>query len=1709
MLPRSLPLLVGGFLFAACPQSAMADALELDGNGDWVTFLGAGVPTGASPFTIESWINPTGPTSGGSGGQITFWGNQSTNQANGFRMAGPSGLNHYFWSNDHIVSPAPAGSMIGDTSGPNGDGWHHVAITFDGTQSIWYQNGSAIGTKTRNPGISVANANHRIGARADGGEPFHGFIDELRIWDDVRSASEIADNYQQELSGTEPGLVAYFDFEGDYADRAGGDNNGTPVGNASIDAAASAPVTAAGGPVIQSFTTTPAARYEGESSTLAWDVDGTLVSGSLTVEILAPGGAALNSSASATGNFVLAVGDTGGTAQTWTYTLRATESGGAMLSREASADIDVDPGVPSADDQSLGTVTTTPLPITLTGTDPNTHPNASLTYTVTGGPSGGTLSGTAPNLTYTANGGFTGSDSFTFKVDDGKYDSPEATVSIAVVPPPAAPTDIALSTTDIGENVLLGGFVAAITSADPNPGDTHSYALVGGVGGDDNASFSIVGNQLRAAASFAGQVGNPYMIRLRSTDGDSLSFEKSFVLTVVAVSNAVVINEVHYNPPDNTLRQEFIEIHNPDTVAAELGNWRLSGAVDFLFPSPTTIPAGGYLLIAQDPVTMLSTFGVTALGPYAGSLNSDGETVRLRDQNDNVVDEVDYKVGFPWPVGSNGDGASMELIHPALDNGLGSSWRASSGAPTPGAQNSVLAANAAPNIRKVDHTPAQPTAAAPVVITAKVTDPEGVASVSLEYQVVAAGTYVPAFLAHPVPNIPVNTERTANPAYETGWVQLAMVDDGTGDDVLAGDDIFTATVPSQAHRTMVRYRITVEDSLSLDARVPYPDDASLNFAYFVYDGVPAYAGNSAEVMANTLPVYHLITDPGDYSKCIAYNGGDQIPQSGEERFYYNWNGTIVYDGVVYDNIRYRLRGANGRYQSTGKRSMRFRLNNGSYLQARDLSGKKYDQKWRTLTLGKCSSNRLTLTFGLNEAINFYLFDKLGVPAANAQWLHWRVIDGADEDPSPSGGDFHGMYLVTETYDVRFLDEHNLEKGNLYKLINQTTSAAKQQRYQAAFAPNDGSDHDWIEGQLVGASTATEIADNVSLEKWNRSHALVQAIRHYDYWPSANKNMVYYFAPDYTAGNGNRGKLWVLPWDTDATWGPTYNSGHDVVYNALFPAGGGGADGNSTPELWPAYYNEVREIRDLLWQPDQIEPLIDEFAAFIAPLEAADAARWKGTPAVDGNYNGLHGPGTTSLAAYVQDMKNFAFVGGSWDGGGVGGGGRANDLDSIQGQNGESTQIPMTPTISYAGAAGYPTDGISFQCSAFADPQGAGTFGALEWRVAEVTDPTAPAYDPNDRFKLEIEADWESGELAPFNSSIAIPTVAVRSGHSYRARVRHIDDSGRASHWSAPHPFTTTLPDISDYLNGLVVSEVMYHPANPSPAEIAAGYDDDDFFEYLEIANVGAVTLDLTDLRFTKGVDFDFLGAAITNLAPGDRALVVNNLAAFTMRHGGGLPVAGAWEDGDKLDNGGEQVKLSFGAGDAIRDFTYDDVSPWPAAADGTGASLTLREPGPPVPNHTVAANWRASYSLGGTPGVPEASSGYADYQLLHFGSGMPTGSGELDDFDLDGLSNLMEYLLGSDPKDAGDAGSVEVMIVESGGEDYLGLRYTRPVGVTDVTVALQRSTDLGGWDSGPGFTVQEGAPVDNLDGTETVVLRSVTPIGDIDREFVRLSVQRL
>ncbi len=112
---------------------------------------------------------------------------------------------------------------------------------------------------------------------------------------------------------------------------------------------------------------------------------------------------------------------------------------------------------PSAIAQNRSTAEDNPLEIILTGTDAET---AALGYTVVTTPRNGTLTGTAPNLTYLPAAGFSGADSFTFRVNDGTQDSTVATVSITITPVNDAPRAIAgtlITLEDTTATVVLTG----------------------------------------------------------------------------------------------------------------------------------------------------------------------------------------------------------------------------------------------------------------------------------------------------------------------------------------------------------------------------------------------------------------------------------------------------------------------------------------------------------------------------------------------------------------------------------------------------------------------------------------------------------------------------------------------------------------------------------------------------------------------------------------------------------------------------------------------------------------------------------------------------------------------------------------------------------------------------------------------------------------------------------------------------------------------------------------------------------------------------------------------------------------------------------------------------------------------------------------------------------------------------------------------------
>ena len=169
--------------------------------------------------------------------------------------------------------------------------------------------------------------------------------------------------------------------------------------------------------------------------------------------------------------------------------------------------------------------------------------------------------------------------------------------------------------------------------------------------------------------------------------------------------------------------------------------------------------------------------------------------------------------------------------------------------------------------------------------------------------------------------------------------------------------------------------------------------------------------------------------------------------------------------------------------------------------------------------------------------------------------------------------------------------------------------------------------------------------------------------------------------------------------------------------------------------------------------------------------------------------------------------------------------------------------------------------------------------------------------------------------------------------------------------------TNNGPEAASAAN-VVLSEINYHPPDPDGGTL----------EFIELQNIGSRTVVFTGCAFAAGISFAF--PANYSIPAGGYALVVQNTAAFSTRYGAGLPIAGEWSAATRLSNGGDRLALLDAGGAPIKDFSYDDVAPWPVSPDGTGNTLVLVSP-LTNPDHSLAASWRASTNSGGSPGAED------------------------------------------------------------------------------------------------------------------------------------------
>ena len=241
--------------------------------------------------------------------------------------------------------------------------------------------------------------------------------------------------------------------------------------------------------------------------------------------------------------------------------------------------------------------------------------------------------------------------------------------------------------------------------------------------------------------------------------------------------------------------------------------------------------------------------------------------------------------------------------------------------------------------------------------------------------------------------------------------------------------------------------------------------------------------------------------------------------------------------------------------------------------------------------------------------------------------------------------------------------------------------------------------------------------------------------------------------------------------------------------------------------------------------------------------------------------------------------------------------------------------------------------------------GGGGFAVLE---AVGTSANGPSELP---FKLGAAYGW----VAIYGSNrVEIDRVHTVCDAPDQSQGRATDGASLYVQFAVPTPGFSNSTDLSAesrVLESLRITEIMYHPVQFADAE------------FIEVRNVGNLPINLEGVEFTKGIEFEFPDMI---LAPGEYAVVVSDEDVFQAVHGFGVNIAGEWSG--KLDNDQDRLRLEIVDLNAVvHDFIYRDS--WYPSTDGGGYSLVIIDEYGNPGRWGEKESWTSAGAGGGSPGA--------------------------------------------------------------------------------------------------------------------------------------------
>ena len=505
-------------------------------------------------------------------------------------------------------------------------------------------------------------------------------------------------------------------------------------------------------------------------------------------------------------------------------------------------------------------------------------------------------------------------------------------------------------------------------------------------------------------------------------------------VTSLTTRAEIVINEIMYHPSSENPAEEYLELKNTGAAPVDVSGWQFTSGVSFTLPALPGIAASGYLVVTANPAVFHAKYPAVAnyvsSAGWTGQLSNSGNNIILKNAAGVKMDEVDYADdgdwgrrerdnppsfghrGWGWNSDADGFGKSLELINASFDNDEGQNWAASATAQgTPGAANSMVAADIAPVIDKADHFPLVPTSANNVTVTCRVRDDQAAAlTVQLHYRNDGAASFTTA----------------------------TMFDDGAHDDAAAGDGYFGAAILPKANGTIVEFYFTATDG-ALTRTWPAP---ARDYTGTVVQTQNCLYQVDGTVYAGAMPIYRMVlcavdrtelsninTDTG--APPFPYNPGETNDQTySHARFNATW---VTHDGTG-DSIVYlagvRNRGNGSRYASPQSYNVAFR-NSDSWKGATSLNLNTQNTPYQLL----------------GSAI----FRKAGLAVAESRAVQVRV-NGANL--AGSGAPSYGFYCANEVQNTDFADHHFPldSSGNIYRGFRQDSAGGANLRDQSAGQP---------------------------------------------------------------------------------------------------------------------------------------------------------------------------------------------------------------------------------------------------------------------------------------------------------------------------------------------------------------------------------------------------------------------------------------------------------------------------------------------------------------------------------------------------------------------------------------------------------------------------------------------------------------------------------